>query len=108
MRKRLLFRAALGIAAISPLLVIALVLLATVGPRFPSLPLGTIVITSAIVTIILHALCVGYFLYAVQNTESLDSASKTRWTYVLVLWFPFGAITYWYRYIWLEPSHIDG
>ena len=94
-------RIAIGLLAASPLSVIAVVLSVIFsGYRSATMPLGTIVILLAIATVIMHAGVVGYFLYLVHNDPVLDSAGKSRWTYILLFWLPFGALAYWYHFVW--------
>ena len=100
MRKSVLGRLALGLLAFSPLLVAALVLAIVFGFRSSTVPLGRIVIVTAVISIVLYAAAVAYFLYLVQTESRFDSADKARWTLVLMMWFPFGAISFWYQFVW--------
>jgi|GEM_PF-3313140 len=106
MSKHLVGRIAIGLLAASPLSVIGVVLSVIVfGFRSTRVPLGTIVIVLAITTVIMHAVVVGYFLYLLHKDPALDSADKSRWTYILVMWLPFGAIAYWYQFVWRRRDH---
>lgn len=101
MRKHVVGRVAVGLLAASPLSVIAVVLSVIVfGLRSATIPLGTIVIVLAITTVIMQAGVIGYFLYLVHTDPALDAAGKSRWTYILVMWLPFGALAYWYQFVW--------
>jgi hypothetical protein len=101
MKKHVIGRITVGLLAASPLSVVAVVLIVIVcGFRSPTIPLGTIVIALAITTVIMQAGIIGYFLYLVHTDPALDAAGKSRWTYILVMWLPFGAIAYWYQFVW--------
>jgi uncharacterized membrane protein len=100
-RKQFVGRVAIGVLAASPLSVVAVVLSVIVfGFQSATIPLGAIVIGVAITTVIMQAGVIGYFLYLVHTDPALDAAGKSRWTYILVMWLPFGAIAYWYQFVW--------
>lgn len=104
MRRNFATRLLLGAAATSPLMVVGLVLAVALGLRLPDADIGNIVIAVVILSIVLYAGSLGYFLYLVAREQSFDSSDKARWTYVLLLFFPFGAIAFWYRFVWSRPS----
>jgi hypothetical protein len=106
MRNQVIGRITIGLLAASPLSVVAVVLIVIVfGFRSATIPLGTIVIALAITTVVMQAGVVGYFLYLVHTDDALDAAGKSRWTYILVMWLPFGAIAYWYQFVWRNRDH---
>lgn len=94
----------LGLFVMSPFCVVALVAGVLVVGRPSSLPLGTIGIVTILVSIVLYSVALVYFLYMVETDPQLEAPDRARWTYVLLLWFPFGAITYWYRRVWRTPK----
>jgi hypothetical protein len=97
-------RIALGFLASTPLLFIALVLMVILGVRSSAIDVGKLVMTCAVATLVLYGVTVGYFLYIVQTEARLPPADKARWTYILLLWFPFAAIWFWYRFIWRDAA----
>jgi CHASE2 domain-containing sensor protein len=100
MRRNLLSRILLGILAVSPLCVVAFVTgVLLLGPM-TTLPLGKMVIVSILCTVVLYGISVGYFLYLVQTDPVFDSSDRARWSLVLVMFFPFAAISFWYQFIW--------
>src|SRR5947208_211467 len=102
MRRNLLGRILLGMLAASPLGVIGLVGgVLLLGPS-TTLPFGKIVIICILCTVVLYGISVGYFLYLVQTDLTFDSSDKARWSLVLVMFFPFAAISFWYQFIWRE------
>lgn len=100
--RRSIFRLILGAAAVSPLIVVGLVLAVTLGLRLRSIDIGTVILIAVVVSLVLYASSLGYFLYRVSTEAALDSADKARWTFLLLLFFPFGAIAYWYKYVLRE------
>lgn len=107
MHRSILLRLLLGAAAISPLAVVGLVLAGALGFRLRSIDVGTVVLIFVVVSLVLYAISLGYFLYLVATETALDSADKARWTYLLLLFFPFGTIAFWYRYVWRERREGD-
>lgn len=97
-------RVLLGFLTFAPLMFVAFVLSLLSGFRPSAAPLGTIVIISAIVTLALYAISVGYFLYLVQTDDRFDSNDKARWTFILLMWFPFAAISFWYQFVWRDRA----
>jgi hypothetical protein len=90
--------------AASPLFVVALVSgVLLLGPS-STLPFGKIVIISILCTVVLYGISVGYFLYLVQTNPTFDSSDKARWSLILVMFFPFAAISFWYQFIWREGN----
>jgi hypothetical protein len=108
-RSHIVGRITIGLLAASPLSVVAVVLSIIVfGFRSAIIPLGTIVIVLAITTVIMQAGVIGYFLYLVHTDPALDSPGKSRWTYILLMWLPFGAIAYWYQFVWRNRHDSPG
>jgi len=103
-RKHLFGRLLLGVFAVAPLLVIAFIVSIMFGIQSPTLPLGKIVIASMIVGIVFYTMAVAYFLYIVQTDVRLDSNDKARWTFFLLMWFPFAAVSFWYQFIWRDRA----
>jgi len=104
-RKYLFGRLLLGFFAVAPLLVIALILsIVFGGVRSPTLPLGKIVIASMLVGMAFYVTSISYFLYIVQTDDRLDSSDKARWTFFLLMFFPFAAVSFWYQFIWRERA----
>lgn len=92
----------LGFFAVTPILFIAFVLAVIFGFRSATTPLGSIVMASAVAAVALYAVTTGYFLYLVHTDDRMDPSEKGRWTFMLLLWFPFAAPSFWYRFIWRE------
>jgi hypothetical protein len=95
------FRLISGASAMAPLLIVfAMLIVIFGGVRSEHVPIVSIGLAVGALGLVMYTLILGYFLYAVHREERFDSADRARWTYILLLWFPFGAIAYWYKYIW--------
>ena len=101
-RKSLFLRVLLGVFAFTPVLAMAFVLTAIAGVWPRTLPLGKIAICSMLTAVAFYAIAVAYFLHTVQANAQLDSSDKARWTFVLLMWFPFAAMSFWYQFIWRD------
>jgi len=56
------------------------------------------------VGIVFYATAISYFLYIVQTDGTLDSSDKARWTFFLLMFFPFAAVSFWYQFIWRDRT----
>src|ERR1700754_2074759 len=93
------FRLISGACAMAPLLIIlAVLILIFGGVRSEHVPIVPIGLTLGVFALMMYTLILGYALYSVHREERFDSADRARWTYILLLWFPFGVIAYWYSY----------
>lgn len=73
------------------------------GIQSPTLQLDKFVIPSMIFGILFYTMAVDYFLYIVQTDVRLDSNDKARWTFFLLMWLPFAAVSFWYQFVWRDP-----
>ena len=95
-----LTRLLVGLFAAAPLVVIASVIVIFVSGTATNLPWGRIVIIAIAVSAVLYLAAVGALLYLVETESSFDSADKSRWTTMILLWFPFGALSFWWQFVW--------
>ena len=100
MRHRCIRKALLGIMAVAPLFSIGLVIVIAMGVRSTLLPLGTFVIMSVAISFVVFVAVLSYFLLLLQRDRSIPESEKARWTLILLLWFPFGVLMFWYRFVW--------
>lgn len=86
------------------LIIVAMLIVIFGGVRSEHVPIVPIGLTLGAFGLVVYTIILGYFLYNVHREERFDSADQARWTYILLLWFPFGVIAYWYSYIWSEAD----
>ena len=94
---RLLFLAFWGIAAASPIIVLASIALFLVGFRSPVLAMGPWVVFGTAAG--LYVLAIGYFLYRVHTRDGLTDDERNRWTLTLLFAFPVAGIAYWWAHL---------
>lgn len=100
-------RIAAGLAALAPVIVIGGVLTVIVtGVRFESFSIVRASMVAMVASLLAYAGALGWFLYMVHREPTFEAADRARWTYILLLWFPIGAIVFWIRYVWRSPSRI--
>ena len=94
---------ALGLASIGPLLVIVLMFgLIFSNVRSTTIPIVQIVMAIGAVSAVVFTATLGYYLYLINVDVALDSSAKTRWSLIMLFFLPFGAIAFWYRFIWQD------
>jgi hypothetical protein len=100
MKNGTVLHVASGIAASAPLLsIVTIVVIVLGGIRSSHVPLVSIFFVIATGSMLAYTAALAYFLSVIHKLPDFDSADRARWTWVILLWFPFGAIMFWYRYI---------
>jgi hypothetical protein len=103
--QKLFIKVILGFAAVAPLLSIASVAAVVVFQMHStSRPIGTYLLVFGGSSLLLFAAATAYFLYLANTHADLSPSEKSTWTMLLLLWFPFGALGFWYRFIWREKT----